>query len=79
MDTRFSYISLLLEVHGAEIGADLHRAAHRFGTDPPAVACRYASDRRAERTIEHLAGFSGVLQVDGMAAMLPLSHTTARA
>jgi transposase len=35
------------------------------GTDPPAVAYRYAPDRKAERPIEHLAGFSGVLQVDG--------------
>jgi transposase len=35
------------------------------GTDPPAVAYVYAADRKAERPIAHLAGFSGVLQVDG--------------
>ncbi len=35
------------------------------GTDPPAVAYVYASDRKASRPIEHLAGFKGTLQVDG--------------
>jgi transposase len=35
------------------------------GTDPPGVAYVYAPDRRAERPIAHLAGFRGVLQVDG--------------
>ncbi|MFQ3664640.1 MAG: IS66 family transposase [Sphingomonadaceae bacterium] len=35
------------------------------GSDPPAVAYMYAPDRKAERPIEHLAGFRGVLQVDG--------------
>jgi transposase len=35
------------------------------GTDPPGVACFYAPDRKAERPIAHLAGFRGVLQVDG--------------
>src|ERR1700731_4410104 len=35
------------------------------GTDPPGVAYVYAPDRRAERPIAHLAGFVGVLQVDG--------------
>jgi len=35
------------------------------GTDPPAVAYIYAPDRKAERPITHLAGFAGVLQVDG--------------
>ncbi|EMD81941.1 putative transposase [Pacificimonas flava] len=33
--------------------------------DPPAVAYRYAPDRKAERPIEHLTGFAGTLQVDG--------------
>jgi transposase len=37
------------------------------GTDPPAVAYVYAPDRKAERPLAHLAGFSGVLQVDGYA------------
>lgn len=37
------------------------------GSDPPAVAYVYAPDRRSERPIEHLAGFKGVLQVDGYA------------
>ena len=35
------------------------------GTDPPGVAYIYAPDRKAERPIAHLAGFRGVLQVDG--------------
>jgi transposase len=35
------------------------------GTDPPAVVYVYAPDRKAERPIAHLAGFKGVLQVDG--------------
>jgi transposase len=35
------------------------------GTDPPGVAYVYAPDRKAERLIAHLAGFRGVLQVDG--------------
>nr|WP_156362678.1 IS66 family transposase [Rubellimicrobium mesophilum] len=35
------------------------------GADPPGVAYVYAPDRKAERPIAHLAGFQGVLQVDG--------------
>src|SRR5215210_418673 len=35
------------------------------GTDPPGVAYVYAPDRKAQRPIAHLAGFRGVLQVDG--------------
>ena len=35
------------------------------GTDPPGVAYVYAPDRKAERPIAHLAGFTGILQVDG--------------
>ena len=35
------------------------------GADPPGVAYLYAPDRKAERPIAHLAGFKGVLQVDG--------------
>ena len=38
------------------------------GTDPPGVAYVYAPDRKAERPIAHLAGFRGVLQVDGYGA-----------
>jgi len=37
------------------------------GSDPPGVAYVYAPDRRAERPIAHLAGFAGILQVDGYA------------
>jgi transposase len=37
------------------------------GADPPAVAYVYAPDRKSERPSEHLAGFTGVLQVDGYA------------
>jgi len=35
------------------------------GADPPGVAYVYAPDRKAERPLAHLAGFKGVLQVDG--------------
>lgn len=37
------------------------------GCDPPAVAYVYAPDRKGERPREHLAGVTGVLQVDGYA------------
>lgn len=37
------------------------------GSDPPGVAYVYAPDRKAERPIEHLSGFKGILQVDGYA------------
>ena len=37
------------------------------GADPPAVAYVYAPDRKGARPAEHLAGFAGVLQVDGYA------------
>ena len=33
--------------------------------DPPAVAYVYAPDRKAERPMAHLTGFTGVLQVNG--------------
>src|SRR3954451_479947 len=35
------------------------------GADPPGAAYVYAPDRKADRPIAHLAGFTGVLQVDG--------------
>jgi len=35
------------------------------GSDPPGVVYVYAPDRKAERPIAHLAGFKGILQVDG--------------
>ncbi len=44
------------------------------GTDPPAVAYVYAPDRKAERPIEHLAGFTGVLQVDGYGGYAALAR-----
>ncbi|GEP61823.1 hypothetical protein RSO01_89890 [Reyranella soli] len=34
-------------------------------SDPPGVAYVYAADRKAERPIAHLKGFTGILQVDG--------------
>jgi transposase len=43
------------------------------GTDPPAVAYLYAPGRGAEHAIRPLAGFSGVLQVDGYAAYKALA------
>jgi transposase len=44
------------------------------GTDPPGVAYVYAPDRKAERPSAHLAGFKGILQVDGYAGYRPLAE-----
>jgi len=44
------------------------------GTDAPAVAYVYAPDRKAERPLAHLAGFTGVLQVDGYAGYRVLAE-----
>jgi hypothetical protein len=43
------------------------------GADPPGVAYVYAPDRKAERPIAHLAGFTGILQVDGYAGYRALA------
>jgi transposase len=47
------------------------------GTDPPAVAYVYAPDRKAERPMAHLAGFTGTLQVDGYGGYRALADTGA--
>jgi len=47
------------------------------GPDPPAVAYVYAPDRTAERPMQHLAGFKGVLQVDGYGGYRKLAKTNA--
>ena len=44
------------------------------GADPPGVAYVYAPDRKAERPIAHLAGFNGILQVDGYAGYRALAE-----
>jgi transposase len=44
------------------------------GTDPPGVAYVYAPDRTAERPVAHLAGFRGILQVDGYAGYKALAE-----
>jgi transposase len=44
------------------------------GSDPPGVAYVYAPDRKAERPIAHLAGFGGILQVDGYGGYRPLAE-----
>src|SRR4051812_16408084 len=44
------------------------------GADPPGVAYVYAPDRTAERPAAHLAGFQGVLQVDGYEAYKVLAR-----
>ena len=46
------------------------------GTDPPAVAYLYAPGRGAEHAVRHLAGFTGVLQVDGYAGYDALTDAT---
>src|SRR6185437_13622863 len=43
------------------------------GADPPGVVYLYAPDRKAERPAAHLAGFTGVLQVDGYAGYRALA------
>jgi transposase len=43
------------------------------GTDPPAVVYLYAPGRGAEHAIRPLAGFNGILQVDGYAAYQALT------
>ncbi|ALN74151.1 IS66 family transposase [Aureimonas sp. AU20] len=43
------------------------------GADPPAVVFVYAPDRKAERPVEHLQGFTGTLQVDGYAGYRALA------
>lgn len=45
------------------------------GADPPAVAYLYAPGRGSEHAVRHLAGFKGVLQVDGYAAYDVLADT----
>jgi transposase len=45
------------------------------GTDPPGVAYIYAPGRGAEHAVRSLAGFAGVLQVDGYAAYDALADT----
>ena len=47
------------------------------GADPPGVAYLYAPDRKAEQPIRHLAGFFGVLQVDGYAGYRTLAEKNA--
>jgi transposase len=44
------------------------------GADPPAVVYVYAPDRKAERPATHLAGFRGILQVDGYAGYRALAE-----
>jgi hypothetical protein len=46
----------------------------RGGTQPPAVAYRYAPGRGEEHAVAPLEGFSGVLQVDGYAAYNELTR-----
>jgi len=44
------------------------------GADPPAAVYVYATDRTAGQPIKHLAGFKGVLQVDGYGGYRPLAE-----
>ena len=47
------------------------------GTTHPAAAYIYSEDRRGERPAAHLAGFRGVLQVDGYAGFKSLAESRA--
>jgi hypothetical protein len=53
------------------------RGERDAGTDPPGVAYVYAPDRKAVRPIAHLAGFVGVLQVDGYGGYRALAERSA--
>ena len=44
------------------------------GTDPPMAAYRFEDSRGGECPLEHLAGFAGLLQVDGYAAYKRLAE-----
>lgn len=44
------------------------------GADPPMVAYVYAPNRKSEQPIAHLAGFKGVLRVDGYAGYRALAE-----
>jgi len=44
------------------------------GSDPPGLVYLYAPDRKADRPIANLAGFKGVLQVDGYAGYRALAQ-----
>jgi len=45
------------------------------GSAPPAVAYVYAPDRKAERPLQHLHGFRGILQVDGYTGYNAIAET----
>jgi transposase len=47
------------------------------GSDPPGVAYVYTPDRKAERPLSHLDGFTGILQVDGYAGYRALAERNA--
>ncbi|KGE79637.1 transposase, partial [Rhizobium sp. H41] len=48
------------------------------GTSPPMVAYRFEDSRGANCVARHLAGFSGILQVDGYSAYTSLAKTRAK-
>ncbi len=48
------------------------------GTSPPMVAYRFEDSRGANCVARHLAGFSGILQVDGYSAYTSLANTRAK-
>ena len=49
------------------------------GTDPPIAVYVYAQNRKAEQPLAHLAGFAGVVQVDGYAGYRALARKKQRA
>lgn len=48
------------------------------GTSPPMVAYRFEDSRGADCATRHLAGFTGILQVDGYSAYTSLAKTRAK-
>jgi len=64
-----------------ELGAQAIRgmAEHQApfgGTEPPGVVCYYARNRRGEHPQGHLAGYSGILQVDRFAGFNEMFRTS---
>jgi Transposase IS66 family len=58
----------------AAAGPVVGPCGRRTGRAPPGVAYVYAPDRTHARPAEHLAGFSGILQVDGYGAYAELAQ-----
>lgn len=64
---------------GARVGKVPRDDRPYGGTSPPMVAYRFEDSRGAYCVARHLAGFSGILQVDGYSAYTSLAKTRVKA